>query len=277
MVFREELKIILGSLILLLISFSGFAENTPPNFANGAKEWANNCARCHNYRSPQEYSAENWQVIMQHMRMEAGITGQTARDIYAYIASQSKSASTMTSTPAAPTNEQTTTSIAAAPTNEQTAASTSAASAHGETAASTPAAPTHGETATSPTTVSTNEKAAASTSPNNVAAKTTLVKTQAQSTPSNTSAASALSGKQVYDESCVACHGANGKGAIHGVPDFTSPSSPLKKSDSILLDHIEHGYQSPGSPMAMPARGGNPKLTNEDLKNALDYIRKTYG
>ena len=58
------------------------------NAANGAKGWVDNCSRCHNYRPGDEFSPKNWQTIMQHMRIQAGLTGQEARDIYAFLAEE---------------------------------------------------------------------------------------------------------------------------------------------------------------------------------------------
>lgn len=86
----------------------------------------------------------------------------------------------------------------------------------------------------------------------------------------------ASTGKEVYEKTCIACHGADGKGVIPGAANFTDPKGPISKPDNVLLDHITNGFQSPGSPMAMPARGGNPSLTDDDLKNALKYIRETF-
>ena len=79
---------------------------------------------------------------------------------------------------------------------------------------------------------------------------------------------------EIYSQTCIACHGADGNGAIPGVPDF---KERLSKSDDILFQHITEGFQTPGSPMAMPARGGNPDYTNEDLRGALSYIRNNFG
>lgn len=83
-------------------------------------------------------------------------------------------------------------------------------------------------------------------------------------------------GKQVYETSCVACHGANGRGALPGVADFTAADGPLSKSDQELLNNIVNGYQSPGSPMPMPARGGNPQLTDADISAALEHIKDQF-
>ncbi len=83
-------------------------------------------------------------------------------------------------------------------------------------------------------------------------------------------------GKTVYNTTCFACHGKDGRGTIPGVPDFKSRKGPLKKSDEILQKHIEEGYQSPGSPLAMPPKGGNPKLTEKAIRSVIVFIRKSF-
>lgn len=88
---------------------------------------------------------------------------------------------------------------------------------------------------------------------------------------------SSLSGKAVYGSTCIACHGANGKGVVPGAPDFTQANGVLSKPDDVLLQHITQGFQSPGSPMAMPAKGGNPALTADELRTVLSYIRDSFG
>lgn len=196
------------------------------SMSHGAQEWSNNCARCHNARGPSEFSSQQWQTIMLHMRLQGGLTGQEARDIYSFLAAQSGGTETQLA--------------ANAPKTANTAV---AITANTTIAAAKPTSPT----ATSPTPTSASP------------------------------AVSGQSGSMVYHQTCIACHGANGKGAVPGAPDFTSSSGPLSKSDSILMQHIINGYQAPGSTMAMPARGGNPKLTDQDLKNTLAYIRSTFG
>lgn len=90
-------------------------------------------------------------------------------------------------------------------------------------------------------------------------------------------AQAASHGKSVYEGTCIACHGANGKGALPGVPDLTSAKGPLKGGDEVVIKRMREGYQSPGSPMAMPPKGGNPALTDDDLKAVLAYMRKAFG
>lgn len=84
-------------------------------------------------------------------------------------------------------------------------------------------------------------------------------------------------GKAVYEQACLACHGADGSGMMPGAPDFTEPRGVLTKPDSELLRNMVAGIQSPGSPMAMPPKGGNPALTETELKEVLGYIRQAFG
>jgi cytochrome c5 len=165
------------------------------SFARGASAWANNCVRCHNARDPKDFSPDQWKIIMSHMRIRAGLTGQETRDVLSFL--QQSSGRAPDPTPFAAT-------IAAGPTT------------------------------------------------------------------------AAMSGKALYDSTCVACHGADGNGTIPGVPDLTGPAGRLKQSDSVLEMHVLNGFQSPGSSMAMPPKGGNPGLTKEDITKLVDYMKSTF-
>ncbi len=90
-------------------------------------------------------------------------------------------------------------------------------------------------------------------------------------------AADVAAGQAVYAQTCIACHGADGKGAIPGVKDFTAMDGPLSKSDAELVTNVSQGFQSPGSFMAMPAMGGNPTLTETDVRAVLNYLRAAFG
>jgi mono/diheme cytochrome c family protein len=58
--------------------------------------------------------------------------------------------------------------------------------------------------------------------------------------------------KALYSNTCIACHGANGKGAIPGVPDL---GPRMTMTDDDLTNSILNGLQSKGSLMAMPPGG----------------------
>ncbi len=84
-------------------------------------------------------------------------------------------------------------------------------------------------------------------------------------------------GRAVYDQTCAVCHGPDGAGGMPGVPDFNDPAGPLSKPDAVLLKSTIEGSTSPGSPMAMPPKGGNPALTESEIMAVLAYIRSRFG
>jgi len=83
-------------------------------------------------------------------------------------------------------------------------------------------------------------------------------------------------GKEKYEETCVACHGEDGKPTLPGVPDFTSKKGPFKKPNGQLVKSIMDGIDRPEADLAMPPMGGNPDLTEKDIRDILSYMRKTF-
>jgi len=88
--------------------------------------------------------------------------------------------------------------------------------------------------------------------------------------------ADAAEGKALYEATCIACHGPKVQGAIPGVPDLAK-GGRLTKPDAELAANILDGFQSKGSPMAMPPKGGNPNLTAADAKALVVYMRTLTG
>lgn len=89
-------------------------------------------------------------------------------------------------------------------------------------------------------------------------------------------AQAASHGKSVYERTCVACHGSDGKGTLPGVPPLGGNNGRLAKPDDVLMKGMLEGFQSPGSTLAMPPKGGDPSLTEDDAKAVLQYMRKTF-
>jgi mono/diheme cytochrome c family protein len=83
-------------------------------------------------------------------------------------------------------------------------------------------------------------------------------------------------GQAVYNGTCIACHGSDGTGSLPGVPDLTGKTGLLSQDDAVLLGRMADGFQSPGSSMAMPPKGGNPALTDVDLSAVLKYMRHEF-
>ncbi len=90
-------------------------------------------------------------------------------------------------------------------------------------------------------------------------------------------AADLQNGASVYRRTCSVCHGLTGLGAFPGIPNLDKRGGVLAQPDALLLDRIEHGYRSPGSQTAMPPKGGNPRLTHDDLVDVLAYMHREFG
>jgi mono/diheme cytochrome c family protein len=84
-------------------------------------------------------------------------------------------------------------------------------------------------------------------------------------------------GATLYAQNCATCHGAGLEGGIGAVlnpidklPGVSNPLDP-----QFLIDIITNGRQpQSGDPKqtAMPAKGGNTKLTDQDVKDLAAYI-----
>ena len=75
----------------------------------------------------------------------------------------------------------------------------------------------------------------------------------------------AMSGEQVYNQFCGTCHNAGVAGApVLG--DGAAWESRLAKGMDTLWDHTLNGFN------AMPAKGTCMSCSDEELRNALDYM-----
>jgi mono/diheme cytochrome c family protein len=84
-------------------------------------------------------------------------------------------------------------------------------------------------------------------------------------------------GEEIYNGTCVACHGEDGRGVLPGMPDFTKKGGVLSKPHSALAKHIEEGFESGTAPVAMPPRGGDPGLSDQDINDVHSYLHVTFG
>jgi disulfide bond formation protein DsbB len=83
-------------------------------------------------------------------------------------------------------------------------------------------------------------------------------------------------GKRVY-ASCIACHGRDGTGVKGMGADLVASEFVRGKTDVELRDFIKTGRQ-PGAPdsklnLAMPPKGGNPALKDNQLDDVVVYLR----
>jgi len=80
---------------------------------------------------------------------------------------------------------------------------------------------------------------------------------------------SAADGKSIYDANCKSCH-ESGVGGAPVLSDKKAWQSRLEKGIDGLVSIAINGIQGYGG--SMPPRGGNPNLTDEEVKAAVVYI-----
>ena len=77
-------------------------------------------------------------------------------------------------------------------------------------------------------------------------------------------------GKRVFSGLCFSCHGTG----LPGIPQFGDKAAwadRISKGKELLYEHALHGFTGT-SGIAMPAKGGNPALSDDEVKAAVDYI-----
>ncbi len=90
-------------------------------------------------------------------------------------------------------------------------------------------------------------------------------------------AGDASAGKETFTESCSSCHGQDAKGAPNLGKDLTTSAFVADQTDDELVAVIKVGRDTSDpantTGVAMPPKGGNPALTDEQLTDVVAYIR----
>jgi cytochrome c5 len=89
---------------------------------------------------------------------------------------------------------------------------------------------------------------------------------EAESTPP---VATTLTGPQVYNEACIACHGSG----IAGAPklgDAAAWSARIAQGKDTLYGHAINGFT--GSAGFMPPKGARMDLSDQEIRGAVDYM-----
>jgi cytochrome c5 len=81
--------------------------------------------------------------------------------------------------------------------------------------------------------------------------------------------ATAMSGPQVYNTACLACHG-TGIGGAPILGDAAQWADRLAQGADTLKEHAVQGYT--GSTGYMPPKGGRLDLANAEIEAAVDYM-----
>lgn len=81
--------------------------------------------------------------------------------------------------------------------------------------------------------------------------------------------ATKLTGPQVYNEACLACHG-TGIGGAPRVGDAEAWAPRIAQGIGILYEHAIDGFQ--GSTGYMPPKGARIDLSDQEINDAVDYM-----
>lgn len=81
--------------------------------------------------------------------------------------------------------------------------------------------------------------------------------------------AAVLSGPQVYNAACLACHTA-GVGGAPIIGDAAAWAPRVAQGADVLKQHAIEGYT--GSTGFMPAKGGRMDLSDDEIAGAVDYM-----
>lgn len=105
----------------------------------------------------------------------------------------------------------------------------------------------------------------------------TTDKTPAATPSTGANAFAKAKGKVIFNKTCIACHGEGGVG-VEGLGKNWVTSEFIKtNTDRDLLEFLKVGRPLTDPLSAgitiMPARGGDPTLTDEDLENVIVYMR----
>jgi cytochrome c5 len=81
--------------------------------------------------------------------------------------------------------------------------------------------------------------------------------------------ATALSGPQVFNEACIACHG-SGIGGAPVLSDAQNWAARIEQGIDVLSEHAINGYT--GAAGYMPPKGARLDLSDEEVRDAVSYM-----
>jgi len=86
----------------------------------------------------------------------------------------------------------------------------------------------------------------------------------------------ATRGEKLYMQNCMVCHADDGTGAMPGVLDLEENRVWSTIDEIKLLTRLKQGIQKSDASISMPAKGGNPNLTDKDLNEIINYMRQSF-
>jgi disulfide bond formation protein DsbB len=84
-------------------------------------------------------------------------------------------------------------------------------------------------------------------------------------------------GQQIFTVICATCHGIDGSGIKGLGKSFVTSEYVRKASDDQLVDLLTKGRDAKdplnSTGVVMPPKGGNPSLSEKDLRDVVAYVR----
>jgi len=89
-----------------------------------------------------------------------------------------------------------------------------------------------------------------------------------------------VDGKMYFGQTCAACHGIDAKGLPKLGKDLTTSKFVAEETNDELLTFVKQG-RLPSDPLnttgvAMPPKGGNPALADQQLMDIISYLRQLH-
>ena len=97
-----------------------------------------------------------------------------------------------------------------------------------------------------------------------------LAATQAAPISTPEAVAAPLTGPQVYNEVCIACHTPPGVGGAPALGDGDAWAARIAQGMDTLIDHALNGFS--GSTGVMPRKGGRVDLSDKEIIGAIEYM-----
>ncbi|GIV67577.1 c-type cytochrome [Caldilinea sp.] len=90
----------------------------------------------------------------------------------------------------------------------------------------------------------------------------------------------AANGAKIYATACVACHGPDAKGVTGLGKDLTTSEWMAQQTDEQLIEFIKRGRDASDplntTGIAMPPKGGNPAMTDQEIADIVAYLRSIH-
>lgn len=83
-------------------------------------------------------------------------------------------------------------------------------------------------------------------------------------------AAAPLTGQEVYNNVCIACHSPPGAGGAPPLGDAEAWGPRIAQGMETLFEHALNGFS--GETGIMPKKGERPDLSDEEIMGAVEYM-----